>query len=63
MESDSAERTFRNPNRVSANDPYEVGYFAAVNGLTEEQVRGLIRTHGEEVAVLVREARKLREFQ
>jgi len=63
MADDSAEHVFRNPNRVSADDPYEVGYFAAVNGLTEDQVRALIKTHGEDVVVLVMAARKLREMR
>ncbi|PBB83319.1 DUF3606 domain-containing protein [Mesorhizobium sp. WSM3876] len=61
MPSDSVEQVFRSPNLVSGDIPYEVSYFAAVNGITEEQVRGLIKLHGEDVAVLVSEARKLRE--
>ncbi|CDX17346.1 conserved hypothetical protein [Mesorhizobium plurifarium] len=61
MADDSAEHVFRNPNRVSADEAYEVGYFAGVNGITEDQVRALIKLHGEDVVVLVIEARKLRE--
>lgn len=61
MATDSIEHTFRNPNLVSGNEPYEIGCFAAVNGISEAQVRELIKTHGEDVTVLVAEARKLRE--
>ncbi|CDX56840.1 hypothetical protein MPL3365_250022 [Mesorhizobium plurifarium] len=32
-----------------------------MNGITEDQVRALIKLHGEDVVVLVIEARKLRE--
>ncbi|MBZ9819717.1 DUF3606 domain-containing protein [Mesorhizobium sp. CA4] len=61
FERDSAESEVRDPNRISTSDADQLGYFAAVNGITEEQARELIQNHGGNLAVLVKEARKLRE--
>jgi hypothetical protein len=44
-------------------DPEQLAYFSAVNGITEQQARELIRKHGDNLAVLVKEARRLRELE
>ncbi|WP_224679163.1 hypothetical protein [Mesorhizobium sp. BR1-1-9] len=61
FERNSAQSDVRHPNRISPSDADQLGYFAAVNGLTEQQAQELIQTHGGNLAVLVKEARKLRE--
>lgn len=38
MTDDKAKRDFRDRDRVSAEDDYEVEYFAQKNGITPEQV-------------------------
>ncbi|MDG4877681.1 DUF3606 domain-containing protein [Mesorhizobium sp. WSM4935] len=59
MADDKSKRDFRDRDRVSANDDYEVGYFAKKLGLTPQQVRELIREHGNDRATLEREAKAL----
>jgi hypothetical protein len=49
----------RDRSRV-ADESYEVGYCAKTNGITLEQARELIITHGKDRLALVREATKLR---
>ncbi|WP_292145077.1 DUF3606 domain-containing protein [Mesorhizobium sp.] len=60
--SDSAESDVRGANRISTSDLDQLDYFAAANGITEQQARDLIQKHGNNLAVLVKEARKLREL-
>jgi hypothetical protein len=52
MADDKAKRDFRDRDRVSAEDDYEVEYFAQKNGITPQQVRELIRKHGNSRAAL-----------
>jgi hypothetical protein len=59
MADDKSKRDFRDRDRVSANDDYELGYFAKKVGLTPQQVRELIRKHGNDRATLEREAKAL----
>ncbi|CDX32033.1 hypothetical protein MPLDJ20_150010 [Mesorhizobium plurifarium] len=61
--SESAGSDVRDPNRISTSDPEQLAYFSAVNGITEQQARELIRKHGDNLAVLVKEARRLRELE
>ncbi|BCM19278.1 DUF3606 domain-containing protein [Mesorhizobium sp. J8] len=58
MADDKTKRDFRDRDRVSANDDYEVEYFAQKVGLTVQQVRELIKKHGNDRETLEREARK-----
>lgn len=60
---ESADSDVRDPNRISTGDPEQLAYFSAVNGITEQQARELIRKHGGNLAVLVKEARKLRGLE
>lgn len=50
----------RDRKRVSGSEDYEVRYFAETNGISLEQARELIRTHGNDRETLTREARKLK---
>ncbi|RUV30169.1 MAG: DUF3606 domain-containing protein [Mesorhizobium sp.] len=59
MADDKTKRDFRDRNRVSADEDYEVDHFAKSNGITPEQVRDLIRRHGNERATLEREAKRM----
>ena len=47
--------------RVSASEDYEVRYFAKKHGLSMDQVRALIRQHGNNRAELERAAEALRK--
>ncbi|TPI67397.1 DUF3606 domain-containing protein [Mesorhizobium sp. B2-8-9] len=60
MSDDKARRDFRDRDRVSAEEDYEVRYFAKQHRISPEQVRDLIREHGNDRKTLGREARKLR---
>jgi hypothetical protein len=51
---------FRYRDRVSAEEHYEVKYFAIKAGITPEQVRELIAKHGNKRETLEREAKALR---
>lgn len=52
-------RDFRDRDRVSADEDYEVRYFAKQHRITAEQVRELISEHGNDRKTLQREARKV----
>ncbi|MER8903763.1 MULTISPECIES: DUF3606 domain-containing protein [unclassified Mesorhizobium] len=58
MADDKSMRDFRDRNRVSVDEDYEVRYFAKQHRITPEQVRELIREHGNDRKRLEREARK-----
>jgi hypothetical protein len=60
MADDRTKRDFRDRDRVSADEDYEVRYFAKQHRNTPDQVRELIRQHGGNRKTLDREARKLR---
>ena len=60
MADDKTKRAFQDRDRVSADENYEIRYFAKQHRITPEQVRELIREHGNERKTLEREARKLR---
>jgi hypothetical protein len=60
MADDKTKRDFRDRDRVSADEDYEVQYFAEQAGITTEQVRELIKRHGNERATPEFEAKKLR---
>ena len=61
MADDKSKRDFRDRNRVSAEEDYEVQYFARENGITPEQVHELIRKVGGDRAKLTEAAKALRE--
>ncbi|TIP30214.1 MAG: DUF3606 domain-containing protein [Mesorhizobium sp.] len=50
MADDQSKRDFRDRNKISASDDYEVNFFALQNNITPEQVRELIRKHGNDRA-------------
>lgn len=50
----------RDRSRVSGSEDYEVRYFADQNGISLDQARALIRTHGNDRETLNREAQKLK---
>jgi Protein of unknown function (DUF3606) len=52
MSDDLSNRGGGDRSRVSASEPHEVRYFAQKHGLTEDQVRELIRQHGDDRAAL-----------
>ncbi|TPI13032.1 DUF3606 domain-containing protein [Mesorhizobium sp. B4-1-3] len=54
MADDTAKQDFRDRNRVSADEGYEVEYFAQKVGLSAQQVRELIKTHGNDRGTLAR---------
>ncbi|MER8672798.1 DUF3606 domain-containing protein [Mesorhizobium sp. M0615] len=58
MADDKSKRDFRDRNRVPVDEDYEVRYFAKQHRITPEQVRELIREHGNDRKRLEREARK-----
>jgi hypothetical protein len=60
MADDKTKRDFRDRDRVSGDEEYEVKYFAKLNRITPDEVRELIREHGNDRKTLTREARKLR---
>ncbi|RWH73409.1 DUF3606 domain-containing protein [Mesorhizobium sp.] len=60
MSDDEGKRDFRDRDRVSADEDYEVRYFAKQHRITPEQVRDLIKEHGNDRKLLDREVRKLR---
>ncbi|MER8766779.1 DUF3606 domain-containing protein [Mesorhizobium sp. M0968] len=55
MADDKRKRDFRDRNRV-----YEVEYFAEQNGITPDQARQLIKTHGNDRARLTEAVKTLR---
>ncbi|WP_032904830.1 DUF3606 domain-containing protein [Mesorhizobium sp. LNJC391B00] len=46
MADDKSKRDFRDRDRVSADEDYEVEYFATKTGITPQQVKELIAKHG-----------------
>ncbi|MER9625077.1 DUF3606 domain-containing protein [Mesorhizobium sp. M0222] len=60
MADDKSKRDFRDRDRVSADEDYEVEYFAAKAGVTPQQVKELIAKHGNQRETLEREAKALR---
>ncbi|RWA75271.1 MAG: DUF3606 domain-containing protein [Mesorhizobium sp.] len=60
MTDDERKRDFRDRDRVSADEEYEVRYFAKQQRISPDQVRELIGEHGNDRKTLEREARKLR---
>ncbi|MBZ9822366.1 DUF3606 domain-containing protein [Mesorhizobium sp. CA4] len=60
MADDKSKRDSRDRDRVSADEDYEVRHFANKVGLTVQQVRELIKQHGNDRKTLESEAHKLR---
>lgn len=60
MADDKSKRDFRDRDRVSADEDYEIEYFAQKVGITPQQVRDLIARHGNSRETLEREARALK---
>ena len=59
MADDKSKRDSRDRDRVSADDDYEVQYFAEEAGITPQQVKDLIAKHGNNRATLEREAKAM----
>ncbi|TGS47521.1 MULTISPECIES: DUF3606 domain-containing protein [unclassified Mesorhizobium] len=59
MADDKSKKDFRERDRVSSSEDYEVEYFAQKTGITPQQVRQLIEKHGNDRATLEREAKNL----
>jgi hypothetical protein len=60
MADDKTQRDFRDRDRISAEEDYEVRYFAKQHRISPEQVRDLVKEHGNDRKTLDREAGKLR---
>ncbi|TJV06483.1 MAG: DUF3606 domain-containing protein [Mesorhizobium sp.] len=60
MTDDKSKRDFRDRDRVSADEDYEVEYFAKAAGITPQQTRELIARHGNDRTTLEGEARRLK---
>jgi len=52
MADDKSKRDFRDRDRVSGTEEYEIEYFAKKHGLSAEQVRGLVQEHGNDRTAL-----------
>ena len=59
MADDKTQRDFRDRERVSGDEEYEVGYFASKFGLTIPEIRDLIKKPGNDRETLEREAEQL----
>ncbi|RUU39361.1 DUF3606 domain-containing protein [Mesorhizobium sp. M6A.T.Ce.TU.002.03.1.1] len=59
MADNKSKRDFRDRNKVSSDDGYEMRFFALQNNITPEQVRELIRKHGNDRAILTEAAKAL----
>ncbi|MES0168230.1 DUF3606 domain-containing protein [Mesorhizobium sp. M0027] len=46
MADDKSKRGSADRSRISAEEPYEVDYFAKKHGITEAQARAIIKKHG-----------------
>jgi hypothetical protein len=46
MTDDKTNRGAQDRSRVSAEEPYEVAYFASKHGISQEKARQIIREHG-----------------
>lgn len=60
MADDPSKTDGRDRSRVSGSEDYEVEDFARHMGITNDQVRELIKQHGNDRATLEREAVKLK---
>lgn len=60
MVDDKTKRDFHDRDLVSGEEDYEVEYFAQQNGITPEQVRALIKAHGNSRVRLIEAAKALR---
>lgn len=63
MVDDKSKRDFRDRDRVSESEEYEVRHFAEQNGITMEQTRELIRLHGNSRIRLAAAAAELRRHR
>ncbi|MES0139279.1 DUF3606 domain-containing protein [Mesorhizobium sp. M0016] len=61
MADDKSKRDFRDRDRVSADEDYEVEYFATKTGITPQQVKELIAKHANQRETLERVAKALRK--
>ncbi|ESZ35774.1 DUF3606 domain-containing protein [Mesorhizobium sp. M0292] len=61
MADEKTKRDFRDRDRVSADEDYEVEYFATKTGITPQQVKELIAKHGNQRETLERVAKALRK--
>lgn len=61
MADDKSKQDFRDRDRVSADEDYEVEYFATKTGITPQQVKELIAKHGNQRETLERVAKALRK--
>jgi hypothetical protein len=59
MSDDKTKKDYHDRDRVSGSEDYEVRYFADRHGLEPDQVRDLIRRHGNDRETLDREAARL----
>ena len=59
MSDDKTKQGKGDRSRVAAGEEYEVRYFAEKHGITPEQVRDLIKSHGNERAKLKAAAERL----
>ncbi|MER8979237.1 DUF3606 domain-containing protein [Mesorhizobium sp. M0870] len=59
MPDDKSKRDFRDRDRVSGDEEYEVGYLASKFQLTIPEVRELIEKYGNDRETLEREAKAL----
>ena len=59
MEDQKTNRYCLDRTRLSADDDYEVKFFALQNNITPEQVRELIRLHGNNRTTLTKAAQAL----
>ncbi|MBZ9859712.1 DUF3606 domain-containing protein [Mesorhizobium sp. CA12] len=57
MADDKTKSDFRDRDRISGDEDYEVEHFAQKVGLTPQQVRELIKKHGNDRETLEREAK------
>ena len=60
MADDKGKRDYRDRDRVSADEDYEVQYFAEQNGITPQQVRDLIKKMGNDRKTLIEAAAALK---
>lgn len=60
MADDPRKEDNRDRSRVSGSEDYEVRYFANENGISMDQARELIRTHGNNREALNAAAQKLK---
>ena len=61
MADDKSKQDFRDRDRVSAEDDYEVSYFASKFNLSTNEVRDLIKRYGNDRETLERQARAIKE--